>query len=83
MTNFEGPTFRNQRNGLIVYGGVPPKSLDTWEQVYVTTEPPSGEQPASPAAASSEDHVDADTIPKEGTKRGSTNVPPPHANKER
>ena len=118
MTNFDYPTFRNQRTGLIVYGGVPPKSLDTWEQVYVTTEPPSGDQSASSAAVqavldlldradakpgpegerkvntaavraaidavvSSEDHVDADTIPTEGTQRDSTNVPPPHANKER
>ena len=31
-------TYRNRRDGSIVYGGPPPKSPDAWERVYVFTE---------------------------------------------
>ena len=31
-------TYRNTRDGSIVYGGPPPKSPDAWERVYVFTE---------------------------------------------
>lgn len=31
-------TYRNTRDGSIVYGGPPPESPDAWERVYVFTE---------------------------------------------
>ena len=31
-------TYRNRRDGSIVYGGPPPESPDNWERVYVFTE---------------------------------------------
>ena len=31
-------TYRNRRDGSIVYGGPPPKSPDAWEPVYVLTD---------------------------------------------
>ena len=31
-------TYRNTRDGSIIYGGPPPKSPDKWERVYVFTE---------------------------------------------
>lgn len=34
--NFDNElTYRNKRNGAVVYGGVPPESPDEWEHVYV------------------------------------------------